>query len=65
MPAEVGIMFFKMPIKHLFALFFHMRRNPPCDTWYHTEFFYKKTMAIFMPHKRELYTTQKIILTIF
>jgi hypothetical protein len=65
MPAEVGIMFFKMPIKHLFTLFFPMRLNPGCDTWYRKEFFKKKTMVIFMPHKRELYATRKQILTTF
>lgn len=58
-------MFFKMTIKHLFTLFFPMRLNPGCDAWYPKEFFYKKTMVIFMPHKRELYTTQKIILATF
>jgi hypothetical protein len=65
MPVEVGIMFFKMPIKHLISLFFAMRLNPLCDTWYHKELFYKKSTVIFMPHKRELYTTKIIILATF
>jgi len=47
MPAEVGIMFFKMPIKHLFTLFFPMRLNPGCDTWYHKEFKKKKNHGDF------------------